>query len=150
MFLRWVLKCSCRYGACKNLSYGENKAKQGRKNQDSAIFARHNPCAKMLLCQFPKSMLSVPSQNPLCEFHRNANLVRTLCEFIFGTNFQSHALCLGIPQECEIHTSSLKVVFLSSKAKDSSHVFFKGNPLSSGRGAPNFKFSSWKSSNFQA
>ena len=125
------MKCSCRYGACKNLSYGENKAKQGRKNQDLAIFAqhfllceifaRHNPCAKMLLCQFPKSMLSVPSQNPLCEFHRNANLVRTLCEFIFGTNFQNHALCLGTPQECEIFaqhkvsceicTSSLKAVF---------------------------------------
>ena len=126
------------------------QGKTGEKNQDSEIFARHNPCAKMLLCQFPKSMLSVPSQNPLCEFHRNANLVRTLCEFIFGTNFQSHALCLGIPQECEIHTSSLKAVFSSSKAKDSSHVFFKGNPLPPGRGAPNFKFSSWKSSNFQA
>ena len=78
------------------------QGKTGEKNQDSEIFARHNPCAKMLLCQFPKSMLSVPSQNPLCEFHRNANLVRTLCEIIFGKNFQNHALCLGTPQECEI------------------------------------------------
>ena len=31
MFLRWVLKCSCRYDACKNRRYGENKGKQGRK-----------------------------------------------------------------------------------------------------------------------
>ena len=31
MFLRWVLKFSCRYDACKNRSYGENKGKQGRK-----------------------------------------------------------------------------------------------------------------------
>ena len=136
------------------------QGKTGEKNQDSAIFAQHFllceifaqhiPCANLLLCQFSKMHALCPFPKSQCEFHRNANLVRTLCEFIFGTNFQSHALCLGIPQECEIHTSSLKVVFLSSKAKDSSHVFFKGNPLSSGRGAPNFKFSSWKSSNFQA
>ena len=127
--------------------------KQGKireKNQDSAIFAQHIPCANLLLCQFSKMHALCPFPKSQCEFHRNANLVRTLCEFIFGTNFQSHALCLGIPQECEIHTSSLKVVFSSSKAKDSSHVFFKGNPLPPGRGAPNFKISSWKSSNFQA
>ncbi|KAL6327889.1 hypothetical protein AAG906_027287 [Vitis piasezkii] len=30
--MKWVfLKCSCRYDACKNRSYGENKGKQGRK-----------------------------------------------------------------------------------------------------------------------
>ena len=112
------------------------------------IFAQHIPCAKfshntslVLICfcaNFQKCMLSVHSQNLSANFTG----MRTLCEFIFRTNFQSHALCLGIPQECEIHTSSLKVEFSYSKAKDSSHVFFKGNPLPSGRGAPNFKFSS--------
>ena len=31
MFLRWVLKCSRRYDAFKNQSYGKNRGKQGRK-----------------------------------------------------------------------------------------------------------------------
>ena len=153
MFLRWVLKCSCRYGACKNLSYGENKAKQGRKNQDSAIFAQHIPYANLLLCQFSKMHALCPLPKSQCEFHRNANLVWTLCEFVFMTNFQNHALCLGEPQECEIHISSLKAIFCSSnsklllhfsQAKDSSHSFFIRNPLSPGRGASKFQISSWK------
>ena len=87
----------------------------------------HPLCENAFVPILKKCMLSVPSQNPLCEFHRNANLVQTLCEFVFGTNFQNHALCLGTPQECkifaqhkvscEICTSSLKVVFSSPNAK---------------------------------
>ena len=94
-------------------------------------------------------MLSVPSQNLSANFTG----MRTLCEFVFVTNFQNHALCLGEPQECEIHISSLKAIFCSSnsklllhfsQAKDSSHSFFIRNPLSPGRGASKFQISSWK------
>ena len=41
MFLRWVLKCSCRYDACKNRSYGENKGKQGRKAKTEQFAPPH-------------------------------------------------------------------------------------------------------------
>ncbi|RVW59157.1 putative mitochondrial protein [Vitis vinifera] len=48
----------------------------------------------------------------------NANLVRTLCEFVFCANFQNHALCLGESQ-----------LFPPSKATNSHHLkqaqFFK-------------------------
>ncbi|RVW85797.1 hypothetical protein CK203_055399 [Vitis vinifera] len=59
---------------------------------------------KHALGPFSKSLVRISQECEPC-----ANLVR----IHFGTNFQSHALCLGIPQECEIHTSSLKVVFSS-------------------------------------
>ena len=94
------------------------QGKTGEKNQDSAIFvqhfllcenfaqhfllcenfAQHIPCVNLLLCQFQKCMLSVPSQNLSANFTR----MRTLCEFVFVTKFQNHALCHGEPQECEI------------------------------------------------
>ena len=83
----------------------------------------HPLCENAFVAISKKNMLSVPSQNPLCEFHRNANLMRTLCEFVFGTNFQNHALCLGTSQECEICISSLKAVFSSSNAKVLLHFF---------------------------
>ena len=77
---------------------------------------------KHALGPFPKSLMRISQECEPC-----ANLVRTLCEFIFGTNFQNHALCLGTPQECEIFAqhkvsceiciSSLKVVFSSPNAK---------------------------------
>ena len=89
-----------------------------------SIFARHIPCAKMLLCQFSKNACSRSLTKIPCA---NFTGMRTLCEFVFGTNFQNHALCLGTPQECEIFaqhkvsceicTSSLKVVFSSPNAK---------------------------------
>ncbi|KAL6313635.1 hypothetical protein AAG906_008140 [Vitis piasezkii] len=70
----------------KNRSYGENKPKTGEKNQDSAIFAqhfllceifaRHIPCANLLLYQFSKMHALGPFPKSQCEFHRNANLVR--------------------------------------------------------------------------
>ena len=41
MFLRWVLKCSFRYDACKNRSYGENKGKQGRKAKTEQFVPPH-------------------------------------------------------------------------------------------------------------
>ena len=41
MFLRWFLKCSCRYDACKNRSYGENKGKQGRKAKTEQLAPPH-------------------------------------------------------------------------------------------------------------
>ena len=126
------------------------QGKTGKKNQDSAIFAQHIPCVNLLLCQFSKMHALGPFPKSQCEFHRNANLVRTLCEFVFGTNFQNHALCLGIPQECEIFaqhkvsceicTSSLKVVFSSPNAKlllhfsqhlSSDHPIPSLNPFSS-------------------
>ena len=113
---------------------GENRGEKTKTQQFS-----HNTscCAKfshdtslVRICfyaNFQKMHALGPFPKSQCEFHRNANLVRTLCEFVFGTNFQNHALCLGIPQECEIfaqhnglceiRTSSLKVVFSSSNAK---------------------------------
>ena len=106
------------------------------------------PVVRICFCaNFQKCMLSVPSQN----LSANLTGMRTLCEFVFVTNFQNHALCLGEPQECEIHISSLKAIFCSSnsklllhfsQAKDSSHSFFIRNPLSPGRGASKFQISS--------
>ena len=136
MCFELVFCVNIQVGKLEEWSHGENKGKQGRKNQDTAIFAQqetllvvrnfrttHPLCENAFVPIFKKCMLSVP----LCEFYRNANLVRTLCEFVFGTNFQNHALCLGTPQECkifaqhkvscEICTSSLKVVFSSSNAQ---------------------------------
>ena len=61
-----------------------------------AKFSHNTPLMRKCFCgNFQKNMLSVPSQNPLCEFHRNANHMPTICEFVFETNLQNHALCLG-------------------------------------------------------
>ena len=120
------------------------------------IFRTTHPlCEFAFVPIFKKCMLSVPSQN------LNAKItgIRTLCEFVFVVNFQNHALCLGEPQECEIHISSLKAIFSSSnsklllhfsQAKDLSHSFFIRNPLPPGRGASKFQVLLLKSSNFQA
>ena len=43
MFLRWVLKCSRRYDAFKNQSYGKNRGKQGRKAKHHPILSTVGP-----------------------------------------------------------------------------------------------------------
>ena len=77
----------------------------------------HPLCEFAFVPIFKKCMLSVPSQNLSANFTG----IRTLCEpcanSFFVTKFQSHALYLGEPQECESRTSSLKAVFSSSNTK---------------------------------
>ena len=117
----------------KNEVKVKTKENRGEKPRLSKIRTTHSPCAKFshntslvrirICANFQKCMLSVPSQNLSANFTG----MRTLCEFVFVTNFQNHALCLGEPQECKIfaqytvlcesHTSSLKVVFSSSNSK---------------------------------
>ena len=74
------------------------QGKTGEKNQDSAIFAQHIPCANSLLCQFSKIHALSPFPKSQCEFHKNANLVRIR----FCDKISNHALYLGELQECEI------------------------------------------------
>ena len=143
MWFELVFCVNMQVGKLEEWSQGENKGKQGRKaktQQNSQhpfplceIFAQHVPCAKFshntslvrirFCANFQICMLSVPSQNLSANFTR----MRTLCEFVFVTNFQNHALYLGEPQECEnfalpitlceIRTSSLKAMFSSSNSK---------------------------------
>ncbi|RVW73783.1 hypothetical protein CK203_058279 [Vitis vinifera] len=143
----------------KNEVMVKTREKQGRKTKTQQFSHNNIPCANLLLCQFSKMHALGPFQNLSANFTKNANLVRTLCEFVFVTNFQNHALYLGKPQECEIRTSSLKAMFSSSNSKlllhfsqtkDSSHGFFIRNPLPPGRGASKFQILLLKSSNFQA
>ncbi|RVW24088.1 hypothetical protein CK203_091322 [Vitis vinifera] len=58
----------------------------------------HPLCEFAFVPIFKKCMLSVPSQNLSANFTG----MRTLCEFVFVTKFQNHALYFGEPQECEI------------------------------------------------
>ena len=149
MWFELVFCVNMQVGKLEEWSHGENKGKQGRKTKTQQ-FSHNTSLVRICFCaNFQKCMLSVPSQNLSANFTG----MRTLCEFVFVTNFQNHALCLGEPQECEIHISSLKAIFSSSnsklllhfsQAKDSSHSFFIRNPLSPGRGASKFQISSWK------
>ena len=124
-------------GKLEEWSHGENKGKQGRKTKTQQFSHNTSCCTKfshntslVWICfcaNFQKMHALGPFPKSQCEFHKNANLVQTLCEFVFVTKFQNHALCLGEAQECEIfaqhivlceiRTSSLKAMFSSLNSK---------------------------------
>ena len=103
------------------------------------------PCANSFLGQIFKTMLSVWVLTGMRNFRITQGVMRNL-HFLFKDRV------LLFP--CSLSSSSLSTSLFRSpnpslaftkpkpQAKDSSHVFFKGNPFPPGRGAPNFKFSS--------
>ena len=81
----------------KNEVLVKTRKNRGDKTRLSKIRTPFTLCEFHFCTTFQK----LHALGPLCEFHRNANLVRTLCEFVFCANFQNHALCLGESQVCE-------------------------------------------------
>ena len=83
MCFELVFCVKIQVGKLEEWSHGENKGKQGRKKQRFSHFlttllvvrnfrTTHPLCENAFVPIFKKCMLSVP----LCEFYRNANLVR--------------------------------------------------------------------------
>ena len=60
MFLRWVLKCSRRYDAFKNQSYGKNRGKQGRKAKIEQFAPPHFGNFWAHFDHFPKLISCIP------------------------------------------------------------------------------------------
>ena len=54
----------------------KTRENRGEKPRLSNFCTTHPLCEFAFVPIFKKCMLSVPYQNPLCEFYRNANLVR--------------------------------------------------------------------------
>ncbi|KAL6350667.1 hypothetical protein AAG906_028119 [Vitis piasezkii] len=93
-----VLKCSCRYNACKNRSYGENKGKQGRKAKTEQFapphfgncwahfdhFLKFISCVLYLVSKLGKSGVhSFKRYHFLPIFNRFVTL-RTMCSLVEG------------------------------------------------------------------
>ena len=85
----------------------------------------HPLCEFAFMPIFKKCMLSVPSQNLSANFTG----MRTLCEFVFVTKFQNHALCHGEPQECEIFAQHSHNILCCVKLAQHSHNTLTTPPL---------------------
>ena len=97
-----------RGGKTKTQQFSHNTSCCAKFSHDTSL-VRKCFCANFKKNACSRSLPKIPCANFIG--------MQTLCEFVFGTNFQNHALCLGTPQECEICTSSLKVVFSSPNVK---------------------------------